>query len=246
MLGLYASSYLNDGSSSALQFDDYSNSCGYSSGNFYLCSTNDQYCLAGTYNSTGYGSCSLCAEGSYSNVIGSASCSSCPLGSYCPLGSSEPTPCEAGTYNDATGGTNSSTCVACDLGYLCSAGAFSCSLDEQLAALVAFRNSVTCGDSGCQCSEPLSSWTGSSFCSGSWTGVTCTNGSVSSIELHRKCLQGTLPIEWSALTSMSILSLNDNSFKGPLPASWASLTNLDPSGLNLNGNQIYGTIPSGE
>ena len=40
----------------------------------------------------------------------------CPTGNYCPQASAVPLPCEAGTYNFATG---RSTCEQCPAGYYC-------------------------------------------------------------------------------------------------------------------------------
>ena len=40
----------------------------------------------------------------------------CPTGNYCPQASAVPIPCEAGTYNFATG---RSTCEQCPSGYYC-------------------------------------------------------------------------------------------------------------------------------
>lgn len=44
----------------------------------------------------------------------------CPRGGYCPVGSSYPTACDPGKYNNFTGGKTQADCYACDPGYYCS------------------------------------------------------------------------------------------------------------------------------
>lgn len=63
----------------------------YNSGLSYLCSTNDQLCLPGSYSSTGYEPCSLCSAGTFSLAMGAMSSSTCH-------------PCSAGTYSIVVGG----------------------------------------------------------------------------------------------------------------------------------------------
>jgi hypothetical protein len=43
----------------------------------------------------------------------------CPSGHYCPEGSSQPTPCPAGTYLNATAATALTACAPCPLGEYC-------------------------------------------------------------------------------------------------------------------------------
>jgi hypothetical protein len=43
----------------------------------------------------------------------------CPAGGYCPRGSSLPTQCPAGTYNNNSGATSASDCQSCPAGYYC-------------------------------------------------------------------------------------------------------------------------------
>jgi len=43
----------------------------------------------------------------------------CPQGNYCPAGTSSPTQCPAGTYNDKTGGMSVAACKTCPAGYFC-------------------------------------------------------------------------------------------------------------------------------
>jgi hypothetical protein len=43
----------------------------------------------------------------------------CPTGEYCPLATTNPTPCPAGTYLNATQGQSAADCVACPEGQYC-------------------------------------------------------------------------------------------------------------------------------
>ncbi|GAA4409267.1 hypothetical protein GCM10023187_32300 [Nibrella viscosa] len=78
-------------------------------------------------------------------------------------------------------------------------------------------------------------------CSGGWSGITCTNGRVSLIDLKNNRLSGTLPSSLSALTSLQVLRLFGNDLSGSLPASWSALTNLRD--LRAQGNQLSGSLP---
>jgi hypothetical protein len=44
----------------------------------------------------------------------------CPPGSYCPIGSSTPSPCPLGTYNDQTNAQSTIGCIPCSPGMYCS------------------------------------------------------------------------------------------------------------------------------
>ena len=82
-------------------------------------------CPAGTYGSTAGGTslvtaCSACVAGYYCPA-GSTTPSGpqpyvlCPPGSYCPIGTASPTQylCPAGTFSNATGAYDSSSCADC-------------------------------------------------------------------------------------------------------------------------------------
>ncbi|KAM7413317.1 hypothetical protein PAMA_020621 [Pampus argenteus] len=97
-------------------------------------SANQQPCPAGTYgNMTGLieelqcSSCDpgmyckepgfYCLEGSQTAApISSVSGSVCPAGHYCAEGSSVPSPCPAGSYQNETGGKGKDDCKPCPLG----------------------------------------------------------------------------------------------------------------------------------
>nr|WP_293840334.1 leucine-rich repeat domain-containing protein [uncultured Arsenicibacter sp.] len=78
-------------------------------------------------------------------------------------------------------------------------------------------------------------------CNG-WTGVICTAGRVTSLELDQNGLTGTLPQSLSALTNLKTLNLKGNRLNGVIPASLALLSNLQ--NLYLFGNQLSGNIPA--
>lgn len=70
-----------------------------------------------------------------------------------------------------------------------------------------------------------------------WSGLT----SLLVLSLPGNALTGALPtnMPWSAL---QILDLNSNQFSGDLPASWSGFTSL--TNLALYSNRITGTLPS--
>ena len=51
--------------------------------------------------------------------VGTAAGGVCPAGSYCAVGTSLPTPCPMGTFNNHTGGTGVSACTVCTPGSYC-------------------------------------------------------------------------------------------------------------------------------
>jgi len=74
-------------------------------------------CPVGSYSAatSAPASCTLCSEGSFSNVTGSSGCVQCAAGSFeNSTGSSACDKCGEGTYNDVTGSTS---CQQCDAGH---------------------------------------------------------------------------------------------------------------------------------
>ena len=63
------------------------------------------------------GPCAPCAQGSYKNATGNATCDQCPQGFDCPQGAVHPLGCRAGTYCVAGGAP-----VPCPLGSFCPEG----------------------------------------------------------------------------------------------------------------------------
>ena len=101
--------------------------------------TTGYVCPTGSYCPLGSAYPTKCPPGSYCNGAGlaapTASCAQgyycalgtaaitatirCPAGYYCPTGSSEPTPCPAGTYRSSIGAYHISHCLDCSAGYYC-------------------------------------------------------------------------------------------------------------------------------
>jgi Leucine-rich repeat (LRR) protein len=75
-----------------------------------------------------------------------------------------------------------------------------------------------------------------------WTGLTCSSGVITGIDLNSKGLVGSLPSSIGSLTSLSRLYLHTNSFNGTLPSSIGSLTSLTT--LYLYTNSFNGPLPS--
>ncbi|KAL8432734.1 hypothetical protein Efla_004403 [Eimeria flavescens] len=63
--------------------------------------------------------CSICPAGFYCPYL-SLVPEACPEGHFCPVGSSEPRRCLAGTFNPHKEGADTSACLLCFQGYLCS------------------------------------------------------------------------------------------------------------------------------
>eukprot|EP00501_MAST-03F_sp_TOSAG23-6_P002032 GSMAST32.ASY1.ANO1.2120.1 assembled CDS len=76
-----------------------------------------------------------------------------------------------------------------------------------------------------------------------WYGVTCTEGSVTALDLSNNQLSGSIPKEIGQLTSLKYLGLNDNNLSGTIPKEIGQLSNLNLLDLSFN-NNIYGSIPS--
>lgn len=73
------------------------------------------YCLEMSHTSAPHAPGSTLSQLAEPSVIGGL----CPSGGYCPAGSSEPTKCPSGTYNNYTGATSPSDCKSCEPGYYC-------------------------------------------------------------------------------------------------------------------------------
>eukprot|EP00942_MAST-04A_sp_MAST-4A-sp1_P009408 g9408.t1 len=89
-------------------------------------------CPIGTYSnaigSTNASTCKLCLAGNIALNEGSTSCTLCPNGAYCPNATSKIL-CPIGTYSNAIGSTNASTCKLCLAGNIAlNEGSTSCTL----------------------------------------------------------------------------------------------------------------------
>ncbi len=76
-----------------------------------------------------------------------------------------------------------------------------------------------------------------------WYGVTAdAEGRITSIDLSRNGLAGTIPSELGELTHLTSLSFSENKLSGAIPIEIANLSNL--ADLDLGYNQLSGGIPS--
>ncbi|KAK2077818.1 hypothetical protein QBZ16_004666 [Prototheca wickerhamii] len=73
-----------------------------------------------------------------------------------------------------------------------------------------------------------------------WTGITCTSGMVTEINLASRGLKGQLSGELSLLEAVVAMYLQNNSFSGPLPAGW---TFGQLRLIYLADNQLNGSLP---
>ena len=76
-----------------------------------------------------------------------------------------------------------------------------------------------------------------------WNGIKCdVNGTVVSLNLKRKGVDGSIPSAIGDLPSLSYLNMQQNSLVGPLSSSLENLVELEH--LNLNSNELIGSIPT--
>jgi Leucine-rich repeat (LRR) protein len=102
-------------------------------------------------------------------------------------------------------------------------------------ALLAFKAGVT------DPTGALASWNATAhLCR--WSGVTCTDGRVTSLDVSERRLTGTLSPAVGNLTYLETLNLTANGMSGPIPASLGRLRRL--SYLSLCDNAFSGTIPA--
>uniref|UniRef100_A0A7S2K429 Leucine-rich repeat-containing N-terminal plant-type domain-containing protein n=2 Tax=Leptocylindrus danicus TaxID=163516 RepID=A0A7S2K429_9STRA len=81
-----------------------------------------------------------------------------------------------------------------------------------------------------------------SFCDG-WLGVKCNaNDDVTTIDLHQRNLQGSLPSELGIFRNLNGLYLENNLLSGTIPSELGLLTQLQD--LFLFGNVLTGSIPT--
>lgn len=75
-----------------------------------------------------------------------------------------------------------------------------------------------------------------------WYGISCTEGRVSTLDLHDNGLRGSIPESIGSLTGLQELFLLDNQLSGSIPQSIGNLTNL--LYILLYNNQLSGNIPA--
>ncbi|XP_010504494.1 PREDICTED: probable leucine-rich repeat receptor-like protein kinase IMK3 [Camelina sativa] len=90
----------------------------------------------------------------------------------------------------------------------------------------------------------LRSWngSGSSACSGGWSGIKCAQGQVIVIQLPWKSLGGRISEKIGQLQALRKLSLHDNNLGGSIPMSLGLIPNL--RGVQLFNNRLTGSIPA--
>ena len=76
----------------------------------------------------------------------------------------------------------------------------------------------------------------------SWTGVTCTDGRVTGLNLAQNQLAGQVPCAIGALSRLTDLNLSQNRLTGPIPCELVSMQLLQT--LDLSQNQLTGELPS--
>ncbi|KAG6545191.1 hypothetical protein Mapa_013303 [Marchantia paleacea] len=97
----------------------------------------------------------------------------------------------------------------------------------------------------------LSDWVPSDSSPCAWTGITCSQVSVSDngssvvigLDLSNKNLTGSIPHEIGLLTNLQVLDLNSNGLTGQIPLSIINLTQL--TFINLTSNLLNGSLPVG-
>jgi Leucine-rich repeat (LRR) protein len=73
-----------------------------------------------------------------------------------------------------------------------------------------------------------------------WSGVTCTDGHVTDLNLYSKDIKGSVPSSLAELTDLRVLALRDNQLTGPIPPELAGLKHL--VFLDLSHNQLSGSL----
>ncbi|KAL2937273.1 Receptor protein kinase TMK1 [Bienertia sinuspersici] len=85
------------------------------------------------------------------------------------------------------------------------------------------------------------SWKGNDPCT-SWFGITCSNGNVTTVNLEKLDLNGTISPDFTSLKSLQRLMLANNNLTGTIPQELTTLPSLTT--LDVSNNQLYGKVPS--
>jgi hypothetical protein len=75
-----------------------------------------------------------------------------------------------------------------------------------------------------------------------WLGVSCTNGTVTSVRLGGKGLTGTIPADVGLWTRLKVFDVIGNYIKSTLPTTIGNWIYLET--LNVNYNKFTGNVPS--
>lgn len=84
-------------------------------------------------------------------------------------------------------------------------------------------------------------WKGNNPCS-DWFGITCSNGNITTVNLEKMNLNGTISPDLASLKSLQRLILANNNLTGTIPQELTTLPSLTE--LDVSNNQIYGKVPS--
>ncbi|KAL1220785.1 Leucine-rich repeat extensin-like protein 4 [Cardamine amara subsp. amara] len=101
-------------------------------------------------------------------------------------------------------------------------------------ALQSWKSAITEDPSGV-----LKTWVGEDVCS--YRGIFCSGSSITSIDLNKANLKGTIVKDLSLLSDLTILHLNSNRFFGQIPDSFKNLDSLQE--LDLSNNRFSGSFP---
>lgn len=118
--------------------------------------------------------------------------------------------------------------------YLCMS--FCCSLNSDGLSLLALKSAVE--------NDPtrvMNQWSESDTSPCHWSGIVCTNGRVTSLNLFGKSLSGYIPSELGLLDSLNRLDLAHNNFSKPVPVRLFEPANLRY--IDLSHNSLSGPIP---
>jgi hypothetical protein len=88
----------------------------------------------------------------------------------------------------------------------------------------------------------LSTWTGSTPCSGSWQGVWCASSIVTRVRLSGLLLNGTLSCDIASVSTLTFLDLGDNQLTGAIPSCLFNLPSL--AVLDVSRNWLTGALPT--
>ncbi|KAL0896527.1 hypothetical protein Bca101_080488 [Brassica carinata] len=113
---------------------------------------------------------------------------------------------------------------------------FCSSLNSDGLALLALKSAVE--------NDPtrmMNHWSESDITPCHWSGIVCTNGRVTSLDLFGKSLSGYIPSELGLLDSLNRLDLAHNNFSKPVPVRLFEPTNLRY--IDLSHNSLSGPIP---
>ncbi|CAO2813853.1 unnamed protein product [Amaranthus hypochondriacus] len=84
-------------------------------------------------------------------------------------------------------------------------------------------------------------WKGNNPCV-EWFGITCSNGNITTVNLEKMDLNGTISPEFASLKSLQRLILASNNLTGTIPQELTTLPALTE--LDVSNNHLYGKVPT--